>query len=90
MGVPSRTPLAFVSRERPGAFYSPTVSGFSKFPEGPRPLPGLFKTVFWWEFPDGPVIRTLDFYCCGVGLIPGQGTKISQVVQQGQKKKGNK
>ena len=53
-------------------------------------LPWLFKTVFWWEFPDAPVIRTLDCHCCGLGLIPGQGTKIPQAVQQGQKKKENK
>lgn len=52
-----------------------------------RDCPDYLKICFWWEFPDGPVIRTLDFYCYGLGLIPGQGTKISQAVQQGQKKR---
>ena len=28
------------------------------------------------EFPGGPVVRTLSFYCRGTGSIPGQGTKI--------------
>ena len=37
------------------------------------------------EFPGGPVVRTLRFHC--PGLMPGQGTKIPQAVQHGQKKK---
>ena len=28
------------------------------------------------DFPGGPVDKTLGFYCRGLGLIPGQGTKI--------------
>ena len=31
------------------------------------------------EFPGGPVVRTLQFYCPeGPGSIPGRGTKIPQ------------
>ena len=30
--------------------------------------------------PGGPVVRTQHFHCQGPGSIPGQGTKISQVV----------
>ena len=42
------------------------------------------------EFPGGPVVRTPCFHCGGVGSIPGQGTKIPQAVQCGQKTKTNK
>ena len=38
------------------------------------------------EFPGGPVVRTWHFHCCGLGSIPGQGTKILQAVQCCQKK----
>ena len=41
------------------------------------------------EFPCGPVVRTRYFHCHGLGSIPGQGTKILQAIQQGQKKKKN-
>ena len=34
-----------------------------------------------------PVIKTQSFHPCGLGSIPGQGTKKAQAVQQGQKKK---
>ena len=30
------------------------------------------------EYPGGPVVRTQGFHCCGLGSIPGQGTKTSQ------------
>ena len=33
------------------------------------------------EFPDGPVFRIWHFQCWGPGSIPGQGTKIPQVMQ---------
>ena len=39
------------------------------------------------EFPGSPVFRTQSFHWWSLGSIPGQGTKIQQVVQQGQKKK---
>ena len=39
------------------------------------------------EFPNGPVIRTLEFSLQGLGSIPSQGTKIPQVAQYSQKKK---
>ena len=32
----------------------------------------------FWEFPGGPVVRTLGFHCYGPGSIPGQGTETSQ------------
>ena len=38
------------------------------------------------EFPGGPVVRTWRFHCRGPGSIPGQGTKIQQATQHGQKK----
>ena len=37
------------------------------------------------EFPGGPVVRTQCFHCCGLGSIPGRGTKIPQDVWHGQK-----
>ena len=27
-----------------------------------------------WQFPDGSVVKTQRFHCCGQGLIPGWGT----------------
>ena len=35
----------------------------------------IFKNI-----PGGPVVRTLHFQFWGLGLIPGQGTKIPQAV----------
>ena len=32
------------------------------------------------DFPGCPVVRTQHFHCWGTGLIPGQGTKILQVM----------
>ena len=29
-----------------------------------------------WDFPGGPVVKTLHFHCRGQGSIPGWGTKI--------------
>ena len=39
------------------------------------------------EFPEGPVVRTWHFNCCGPGSIPDWGTKIPQV--KGMEKKKN-
>ena len=55
---------------------------------------GLNKWLTEWhkerEFPDGPVVRTWWFHCCGPGgSIPDQGTKIPQGVHCGKKKKRN-
>ena len=36
---------------------------------------------FIWDFPGGPVVKTLHF--CSMGLIPGQGTKIPHAVRHG-------
>ena len=38
------------------------------------------------KFPGGPVVRIQRFHCRGLGSIPGQGTKIPQAAQHGQKK----
>ena len=43
-----------------------------------------------WEFPGGPVVRILGFYCHGLCLIPGQGTETLQASQCSQKKKKKK
>ena len=42
------------------------------------------------EFPGSPVIRILCYHCHGLGSIRGQGIKIPQTVQYGQKKKKKK
>ena len=39
------------------------------------------------EFPGGPVARTHAFTAKGVRLIPGQGTKIPQVMQPERKER---
>ena len=39
-----------------------------------------------WDFPGGPVAKTLCFQCRGIGSIPGQGTKIPHAVLHSQKK----
>ena len=38
------------------------------------------------KFPGGPVVKIQPFHCCGPVSIPGQGTKVVQTMQQGQKK----
>ena len=32
--------------------------------------------ILSWDFPGGPVVKTLCFHCSGHGSIPGRGTKI--------------
>ena len=39
---------------------------------------GALKKRKEWEFPDGPVVKTLHFHCRGHDSIPGQGTEILQ------------
>ena len=39
------------------------------------------------EFPGSPEVKYEHFHCRGPGSIPGQGTKIPQNVQGGEKKK---
>ena len=43
------------------------------------------STLF--EFPGGLMVRILSFHCCDLGSVPGQGTKIPQAMQHGQKRK---
>ena len=38
------------------------------------------------EYPGGPVVRAHGIHCCGLGSIPGQGTKTSQTGQKKEKK----
>ena len=38
------------------------------------------------KFPGSPVVRTGHVHCCSSGSLPGQGTKIPQAMQYGQKK----
>ena len=42
-----------------------------------RTFPSLQKVLWVWDFPGGPVIKTLPSNAGGVGSIPGQGAKIS-------------
>ena len=37
------------------------------------------------EFPGGPEVSIWGFHCCGLGPIPGWGTKILQAAWHGQK-----
>ena len=43
------------------------------------------KTEYFWEFPGGPVVRTLGFQC--PSWMPGQGSKNPQAGRCSQKKK---
>ena len=43
------------------------------------------KEEAFGEFPDGTVVRTQRFHCCGPGSMPGWGTKILQAMLQLQK-----
>ena len=36
----------------------------------------FLKNKFYWNVPDGTVIKTLSSDVGGAGLIPGQGAKI--------------
>ena len=52
---------------------------------------GSTKNVLGREFPSGPELRTWCFHFRGMGLIPGQGTKILQALQcWGKKEKERK
>ena len=44
----------------------------------------------FWDFPGGPVVKTLCFTAAGVGSILGQGTKNLHVVRCGQRLKEKK
>ena len=44
------------------------------------------KSVFW-DLPGSPVVKTLCFQSRGMGLIPGQGTKVPNAVWCGHKVK---
>ena len=41
--------------------------------------------IYSWEFPGGPVVKTLYFHHRDVGLFPGQGTKILRASQEAKK-----
>ena len=45
------------------------------------------KKEAFGEFPDGTMVRTQSFHCCGPSSIPGWGTKIPQAMLQIQKMK---
>ena len=45
------------------------------------------KNKEYTELPYGPMVRTWCFLCCGLGLIPGWGTKIPQAMKNGQQKR---
>ena len=47
----------------------------------------LIQKVAFWEFPCGPVVRTLRFHCQGLGSMPSWGTKILYAMWYGQIKK---
>ena len=52
-----------------------------------KALKSLKESLINREFPDGPVVRTWQFHCWGPGSILGQGIRIMQATQHGQKKK---
>ena len=41
--------------------------------------------IYSWDFPGGPVVKTLCFDHRDVGLFPGQGTKILRASQEAKK-----
>ena len=43
-----------------------------------------------WDFPSGPVAKTLWFQTGGLGSIPGQGTRSHKLQLLGQPNKQNK
>ena len=45
----------------------------------------LLKPI--WDFPGGPVVKTLPFNAEGVSLIPGWGAKTPHISQPKKKKK---
>ena len=55
-----------------------------------KPDPDLLKHRSWRDFPSSPVVRTRCFHCRGLGLIPGQGTKVPQALWRSQEKKYTK
>ena len=63
----------------------------NRIARGEKEERGLSSSVcsrsYFREFPGGPVVRTCHFYCGGLGSVPGQGTKIPQAMQHGQRKK---
>ena len=52
-------------------------------------LEGLLKDK-WWDFPRGPVVKTLHCQCRGHGFNSWLGTKILRATRCGQKKKKKK
>ena len=68
---------------------SPQICSYST-PKAQATIEKIYKFNFikiksLWEFPGGPVVKTQCFRCSGLGLIPGEGMKILQATQRGQK-----
>ena len=49
-------------------------------------LKNKLNKIMCGEFPGGPVGKTWCVSCWGLGLVPGQGTKIPQAAQHSQNK----
>ena len=43
--------------------------------------------IHYWDFPSGPVVKTLPSNAGGMGLIPDRGAKIPHAVGRGQRLK---
>ena len=50
----------------------------------------IYRKEWTWDFPGGPVVKTLPSTAGGAGSIPGWGTKIPHATQSGQKKEKKK
>ena len=73
-----------LERSRPSRFTTP---GQRKWVARVTGLNLIVREEESEEFPGSPVVRVSRFHCQGRWLIPGQGTKILQAGQCGQKKK---
>ena len=61
---------------------------WDNFPHHFLNLPLYFFKALSWEFPGGPLVRTLHFHCSGgSGSIPGRRTKIPNVMRHSQRKR---
>ena len=53
-------------------------------------MKNIFSKDIFWDFSDSPVVKIPHSAVGGMSSIPGQGTKILQAMQYGQKIGGKK
>ena len=87
--------MVMSSEESSQSFQNVALPGEYDFTVWPRSLTVIYLLHLdlnsrLRELPGDPVVETWHFHCHGPGSVPGQGARIPQATQCGQKKKKNR